>query len=284
MKALFTDAGLELASVVFSISRDPPSWAGWHALHIRQTGQGDEEKTRLAAILKSCFSHTEGNIFFCSPQDTYVVGKAMARTDLTLVLYQIERLGGEYTIYDLGINPLTFYRDYVARVESANHYSLPVLEKPDPNLSWSFDESNPPPSIFDSTMPRVLLVEDDPATRWMVRNVLKDKCWLATADATHKVFDMVRTYRPDIIFLDIGLPDGSGHDVLRWIMKNDRGVAVVMFSGQDSVDNIASALEDGARGFIAKPFTSDRLFHYIDSLRPGINGQTAAVPRTGRVV
>ena len=111
--------------------------------------------------------------------------------------------------------------------------------------------------------PLVLLVEDDPVTRWLVRNALKENCDLATAPTANKAFSMYSSYQPDIVFLDVNLPDKNGYEVLNWVMRNDPGANVVMFSSQDSMDNITQALECGARGFIGKPFVKEQLLGYV---------------------
>ncbi len=110
---------------------------------------------------------------------------------------------------------------------------------------------------------KVLLVEDDPVTRWMVRSALKDDCRLATAPTANKAFAVCQSYQPDIVFLDMNLPDKNGNEVLKWIMRNDPGVCVVIFSGCGDMQNISSALEDGARGYIPKPFEKRSFLHYI---------------------
>jgi DNA-binding NarL/FixJ family response regulator len=110
---------------------------------------------------------------------------------------------------------------------------------------------------------KVLLVEDDPATRWLVRSALRDKCRLATANTANKAFSICQSYKPDIVFLDIGLPDKSGCEVLKWLARNDPGVQVIIFSGCTDLNIISGALESGARGFIAKPFTKESFLSYI---------------------
>jgi len=111
--------------------------------------------------------------------------------------------------------------------------------------------------------PRVLLVEDDPMTRFMVRKAIKNECELATAPEGNKVFSLYASYQPDIVFLDINLPDLNGYDVLEWIMDNDPGACVVMFSGNSDMDNIVSSMGYGAKGFVSKPFSKEKLLHYI---------------------
>ncbi len=119
--------------------------------------------------------------------------------------------------------------------------------------------------LADSQGIKVLLVEDDPTTRWIVRKSLKNACALATADHVQKAMDLYLSFAPDIVFLDIQLLDGDGYDVLDWIMWTNPHAYVVMFSSHNSMDNIMHAFEDGASGFIAKPFSKDALLHYIHS-------------------
>ena len=68
---------------------------------------------------------------------------------------------------------------------------------------------------------------------------------------------------PDVLFLDIGLPDIDGHAVLEKIFKLDPDAYVVMFSGNKDRDNVMKAVELGAKGFVGKPFTSEKLLQYI---------------------
>ena len=117
----------------------------------------------------------------------------------------------------------------------------------------------------DTEQIKVLLVEDDPVTRWMVRTGLKEECVFATANHVQQAMDLYVSYAPHIVFLDIQLPDGSGYEVLDWIMWHDPEAYVVMFSSHNDLDNIMKAFESGANGFIAKPFLKDTLLHYIHS-------------------
>lgn len=110
---------------------------------------------------------------------------------------------------------------------------------------------------------KVLLVEDDPVTRWMVRKSLKDACEFATAPTAHQAFAMLQSYQPDIVFLDIDLPDMSGQEVLEWAMRNDPGICVVMFSANSTLDYMTETLNTGAKGFISKPFVRDDLLRYV---------------------
>ena len=68
---------------------------------------------------------------------------------------------------------------------------------------------------------------------------------------------------PDVLFLDIGLPDINGHEVLEKLFKLDPDAYVVMFSGNGDKENIMKAVELGAKGFVGKPFSQEKLLQYI---------------------
>lgn len=112
--------------------------------------------------------------------------------------------------------------------------------------------------------PQLMIIEDDPFSRRLVSNVLSKRYHLtelASAD------DALMTYAriaPDLLFLDINLPDVTGHELLEKIMTFDPEAYVVMLSGNADVANISQAMQRGAAGFVAKPFCRDKLLQYIE--------------------
>lgn len=126
------------------------------------------------------------------------------------------------------------------------------------------------PDVVGQTKTLVLLVEDDPVTRWLVRSILKDECEFMTAATAEKACHAYCTYKPSLVFLDINLPDEDGFAVLNFIMEHDPEGFVIMFSSNDSMDNIMRAMDSGARGFIVKPFFKETLLHYVHSAIGGV--------------
>lgn len=116
---------------------------------------------------------------------------------------------------------------------------------------------------FLTTRPRVLLIEDDAVTGWMVRNVLGGCCDLKIAGTGTDAIECFNKIAPDIVFLDINLPDFSGFEVLRHIREASPQAKVVMFTHHDALENMSRALAEGASGFIAKPFRQAELLSYI---------------------
>lgn len=110
----------------------------------------------------------------------------------------------------------------------------------------------------------VLAVEDDPFSQKLIKNVLEKYYSLTlTGDGRGAILNYLRK-APDILFLDIGLPDIDGHEVLKKIFEMDPDAYVVMFSGKGDRENVMRAIDCGAKGFIGKPFTQEKLLQYID--------------------
>jgi CheY-like chemotaxis protein len=109
----------------------------------------------------------------------------------------------------------------------------------------------------------VMVVEDDPLTRRIVANAFKENYALITAATAEEAVVNYLLYAPDIVFLDIGLPDASGFDVLHQIITCDADAYVVMFSANSYLDNVTTAVSSGASGFVAKPFRHEKMRGYI---------------------
>lgn len=64
---------------------------------------------------------------------------------------------------------------------------------------------------------------------------------------------------PDVVFLDIELPDNDGHSVLKQIRNVKSNAFVVMVSAHSTVDNVKTSIANGAAGFIVKPFSPKKI-------------------------
>lgn len=274
------NAESRLSNVAAAIGRNPRSWSGWSCLMLN-ISELDEDMQQecliwVKSIIDAYLKDVEGRVYFCQDNSIHIFAKGIADGIMHQAGLQVcDLIQGEasaqigYDLFDL-VNDGIFYAQHVLE-KFQNHVSISVSESAglDDLISQRIGAGADKRAINsiqqDQPEIKVLLVEDDPVTRWMVRNALKTHCVFACAPTASKAFSMYETYRPDIVFLDIGLPDKSGRIVLEWIMKNDPGACVVMFSSNDHLDNIAGALEDGASGFIAKPFLKEQLLHYLKS-------------------
>jgi len=107
--------------------------------------------------------------------------------------------------------------------------------------------------------PVALIVEDEPSIRRFVRMALEAEGWaVAECDTVRQGLLDAGTRRPDLIILDLGLPDGDGVDYLR-DLRAWSGVPVIVLSARsDEADKIA-ALDAGADDYLTKPFNVGEL-------------------------
>ncbi|PCI55540.1 MAG: hypothetical protein COB36_07940 [Alphaproteobacteria bacterium] len=109
----------------------------------------------------------------------------------------------------------------------------------------------------------ILVVEDDSFSRALVKKSLAEVGNISIAEDGRTALTQYFKKAPDILFLDIGLPDIDGHDVLAKILEHDPHAFIIMLSGKGDKDNIMKAIQNGAKGFVGKPFTREKLSQYI---------------------
>jgi CheY-like chemotaxis protein len=115
--------------------------------------------------------------------------------------------------------------------------------------------------------PHLLVVDDDPITRRIVRQALAERYPVITADSAAQAVEKHLLLAPDIVFLDIGLPDCDGFRILQHIHESDPQCRVIMFSGNSFLDNRLKALALGASGFLPKPFNRKQFESCIGAWR-----------------
>lgn len=100
----------------------------------------------------------------------------------------------------------------------------------------------------------------------LLDNLLTDIGVVDILDAANgiEVIDIYRRTRPDIVFLDIQMPDRDGLAALREIKALNAEAYVVMVSGYGSADNVKTAIAAGANGFIVKPYRKHRICGVMD--------------------
>ncbi|MFI9230438.1 response regulator transcription factor [Streptomyces rimosus] len=103
-------------------------------------------------------------------------------------------------------------------------------------------------------MPHLLLVEDDPLLRATLVRVLRGRGHaVATAATGMSGLDAAVTDRPDLVVLDLGLPDVDGAQVLR-MLRAVSDVPVIVATGRNEEPVMVAVLGDGADDYIVKPF------------------------------
>lgn len=100
----------------------------------------------------------------------------------------------------------------------------------------------------------VLVVDDHAAFRHAVRLTLEADGWSVIGEAADgaEAFRLAAELGPDVVLLDVGLPDVSGLEIARDLGDAADGAAIVLVSTHDSADFRELAIASGARGFLAK--------------------------------
>ncbi|MFJ9409267.1 response regulator transcription factor [Streptomyces sp. NPDC101393] len=134
-------------------------------------------------------------------------------------------------------------------------------------------------------MPHLLVVEDDPQLRGALVRALRDRGHaVATAATGMSGLDTAVTDRPDLVVLDLGLPDVDGAQVLR-MLRAVSDVPVIVATARDDEPDMVAVLGDGADDYIVKPFGAAQLDARIKAVlrRLGADEPEPAV-RVGELV
>ncbi len=148
-------------------------------------------------------------------------------------------------------------------------------------------------------VPTILVVEDDKGVQKYLKELLLDNGFSvhAISDGV-AALEMIDKIAPDLVLLDLGLPNMSGEAVCMEIRKRHPGLKVVILTAKDGVTDIVQGLNLGADDYMTKPFVADELIARIKArLRDGKSGddkmkigdlvldnQTLEVSRDGKLI
>jgi DNA-binding response OmpR family regulator len=138
----------------------------------------------------------------------------------------------------------------------------------------------------DGQQVRVLVVDDDALIRKAVRLTCESEGYaVQEADRGTDVLERIENFHPDIILLDLMLPDLSGFDVCREIRRAGHRMPVVILSAKNEEIDVVLGLEIGADDYINKPFRPRELLARIAAhLRKAKETRSDARPEDGRLI
>jgi DNA-binding NtrC family response regulator len=115
-------------------------------------------------------------------------------------------------------------------------------------------------------MKTILIVDDEPAARYGIRRALEHKYRIAEADSAMAAREAIRAERPDVILLDIVMPDEDGLAFLKWMAGNGHAQPVLVVSALDTAGTAVEALRLGAADYIVKGFDIEELRKRVGNL------------------
>ena len=127
------------------------------------------------------------------------------------------------------------------------------------NSILGFDEVQPEREgapLAEAIRPKVLIVDDDPLNRSLLRRVLGTSYALTEAETGPRALALVASEDPDVVLLDVMMPGMSGYEVCRRIKSrpDESLLPVILLTALDDQDDRNEGLAAGADDFLSKPF------------------------------
>ena len=120
--------------------------------------------------------------------------------------------------------------------------------------------------------PKIIIVDDNDLIRTLLRGILRaEECEIiGEARNGTLALELIEKSKPDIVLLDVLMPEMDGLEALQNIKQQYPEIIVVMITGSPSKDNVQESIQGGASGFIVKPFNSAKV---IETLKRAWNSR-----------
>ena len=130
------------------------------------------------------------------------------------------------------------------------------------------------------TAPRtILIVDDNDLMRTLLRGILRSDAYQIIGEARNGIIalEFIAKSKPDIVFLDVMMPEMGGLEALQAIKAKHPEIIVIMITGNPSVENVKESIQGGAGGFNIKPFNSAKVLDtLVRAIQAGKSGNGAA--------
>lgn len=123
--------------------------------------------------------------------------------------------------------------------------------------------------------PKVLIVDDNDLMRTLLRGMLRGEEYQVVGEARNGVqgVEAVQRLSPDIVCLDVMMPEMDGLEALQVMKQAKPDLVVVIITGNPSAENVQESIQGGAAGFIIKPFNTAKV---LDTLHRAWGAAMAA--------
>lgn len=222
----------------------------WLFVDVRLTDMSDKDFsiTQAAELLHSLFNDKEGKLYICNDHEILILlhwGKNYAISEITRKVERSMPAGS----CEVHVNEPT--PEGLAKLEI-----LITYKKPSTALTLS--------DIRNMRRENVIMVaDDDMYMRTLVKKGIAVNATIHEVGDGNEVLASYKKYAPDILFLDIHMPILEGPEVLRAILAIDPKAYIVMLSADSTQENVKLTTHGGAKGFLTKPFTKEKLQEYI---------------------
>ena len=123
---------------------------------------------------------------------------------------------------------------------------------------------------MDDEKKLIILVDDSPANLRIGKNVLKEKYTVATAPSAEKLFELLENNHPELILLDINMPEMDGYSAIQVLKSKPetRDIPVIFLTGMAGSEDEEKGRTLGAIDYVTKPFNPPALIACIEKYTP----------------
>lgn len=112
---------------------------------------------------------------------------------------------------------------------------------------------------------RILVVDDEKLISWSLAAMLKkERFQVETAASGHEALQKFESFKPELVMLDICLPDLNGLELLKRFKAANEEIYIIMITAYANADSAVQALQDGAEDFFGKPFNLGAIMHVVN--------------------
>lgn len=114
----------------------------------------------------------------------------------------------------------------------------------------------------------VMVVDDDAINNRIACNMLKDMFQVISASSGKETFELLKQQIPDLILLDVHMPEMNGYEVIRALKSNQQysSIPVIFLTADDDFETEGKGFEEGALDFITKPYKKEIALHRISRI------------------
>ena len=220
----------------------------WLFVDVRLTEKSDPEFTitQAAELIHATFEHKEGKLYICNEREILMLLRWGANAQPAQISNEVKARLPEGSCE---VNARAPTPEGIGRFELLITYQKPV-------------------GLCDIRKGRrekiVMIADDDMYIRLVAKMGIGTAAAVQEVAHGNEVVPAYKQFAPDVLFLDIHLPGVEGLALLQQVLTIDANAYVIMLSADSSLENVQTALRQGAKGFLTKPFTREKLLDYID--------------------
>ena len=259
---------------------DLSSWQGWYAFEFSATKPLEwTQQAKIASLIHATFPDNEGAVLWVDGGIICVmrIASELNIADVTQGLYELSITS------KIGLRMLCVAEEHEQLLALIDRYAEPSSVSPRASSLSYADLKNLVPGIdallgkwqvakqqrVGRDKPLIMVVDDDKMLVTLVSHILKQDYQVITASTGRQAIEDHIEYAPDVVFLDIRLPDCDGLSILHYMQQYDREGQIIMFTSDNYLKTQVNALASGANGFVPKPFSKEAFENYIERWMAG---------------